>query len=257
MRIWFTKNNSKDITPENETDQRNISAKLPTRSLSLNAFNARSKVFSQTVKSMKARRSYNYTTLDYLYNLWWCLKSKKFCNNKPMSLYNRYQLFKKGSKLFINELDIVNYARSLRKLKMLVHSLMDDHEKFLSFYQHSNTIDLDWTDSDSDFEIQKIPKMFSKYTLENDEYQKRIDKFIQSYSTTPITAKDYRLMNGVYNKKFLNDKELEIMEINLEDAEKGNNISTKTKGSTQKWMTQEKDLKGIHYSLSHNTKALI
>ena len=42
----------------------------------------------------------------------------------------------KGLKKYIQEFDAEYYAKSLRELKMLVSSLMDDSERFMSAYQH-------------------------------------------------------------------------------------------------------------------------
>ena len=66
--------------------------------------------------------------------------------------------------MFAQEFDAVYFARSLRNLKMLVSSLMDDSERFLSVYQQFNAINLSSWDSDSDSSDDphnKIPKLLS------------------------------------------------------------------------------------------------
>ena len=63
-------------------------------------------------------------------------------NKSNFSLYNRHRLYLKGAEKFNQETDFVYYARSLRLLKMLVSSLMDDSEKYLSVYQHQNCLRL-------------------------------------------------------------------------------------------------------------------
>ena len=50
--------------------------------------------------------------------------------------------FKKGEEMFAKELDIVEFARTQRRLKMLMHSLMDESERFLAPYQKLNAISL-------------------------------------------------------------------------------------------------------------------
>ena len=76
------------------------------------------------------------------YNLfcWW--KSQKFFNKTDYSLYNRHKLYLQGVEKFHNEIDVLNYTKSLRLLKILLSSLMDDSEKFMSTYQHQNWIKL-------------------------------------------------------------------------------------------------------------------
>ena len=72
--------------------------------------------------------------------------------------------FKKGEKMFTKEFDVVEFARTQRKLKMLMHSLMDESERFLAPYQKLNAISLlsDSNVSESDDPVYtKIPKLLS------------------------------------------------------------------------------------------------
>ena len=66
--------------------------------------------------------------------------------------------------MFTKELDIVEFIRTQRKLKMLMHSLMDESERFLAPYQKLNAIsllsDFDSNNSD-DPAYSKIPKLLS------------------------------------------------------------------------------------------------
>ena len=56
--------------------------------------------------------------------------------------------FKKGEEMFAKEFDVVEFTRTQRRLKMLMHSLMDESERFLAPYQKLNAISL-LSDSDS------------------------------------------------------------------------------------------------------------
>ena len=73
--------------------------------------------------------------------------------------------FKKGEDKFSEELDVVSFTRSQRELKMLMHSMMNEHQRFLAPYQKLNAISL-LSDSESnnsdDLAFSKIPKMLSK-----------------------------------------------------------------------------------------------
>ena len=76
--------------------------------------------------------------------------------------------FKKGEEMLNKELDIVEFARTQRKLKMLTNSLMDESERFLAPYQKLNAICL-LSDSDKnendDPDYAKIPKLLSNKNL--------------------------------------------------------------------------------------------
>ena len=85
-------------------------------------------------------------------------------------------------KKYVEEFDAVYFAKSLRNLKMLVASLMDDSERFLSTYQQFNVIKLvpDSNSSDSSASPQKkLPKLLlskkSRY-----KHEKWIDDFMVS-----------------------------------------------------------------------------
>jgi hypothetical protein len=88
-----------------------------------------------------------------------------------MNLKNRYKLFQKGEEKYLKELDVEYFATTMRKVHMLISSLMDDKQRFLSNYQHLNFINLEdssGSSSDSDFEgfadkhFKKVPKILSK-----------------------------------------------------------------------------------------------
>lgn len=92
--------------------------------------------------NMQSRRYFNYTCKDFMYCMFCCCKQWSKDKEKPYSLYNRYSLLEKGVDRFNKEFDSEYYAKSLRRLQMLMSSLMDDNERYLSFYQRTNTISL-------------------------------------------------------------------------------------------------------------------
>ena len=89
-----------------------------------------------------------------------------FCKNGFRSIHTRYKLFQKGQEKYKKELDVVEFTRNQRKLKMLMDWSMDKSEKFLAVYQKSNMISLS-TESENQSEdpaYTQIPKM-----LDNDK----------------------------------------------------------------------------------------
>ena len=129
----------------------------------------------KAIESMKSRFRFSYSIYDFAYNLLWPFKC--FGDKWRKGLFNvhqRYKLYQKGEEKFIKEFDAVEFARTQRKLKMLMHSLMDESERFLAPYQKSNTIKLiddSETDHSDDPSYLKIPKMKSDT---NDKEQHRL-----------------------------------------------------------------------------------
>ena len=128
---------------------------------------------------MKRRYKYSYNVFDYIYNLAWPLPLIPWRKRHLLSLYNRYRLLKKGEDMYIKEFDAVYFAWSLKNLKMLVASLMDDSERFLSTYQHFNAITLasdSNSSNSSDDPYKKIPKLLSS-RLKRFKHEKWVDDF--------------------------------------------------------------------------------
>ena len=92
--------------------------------------------------------------------------------------------FKKGEEKYTNEFDAVEFARTQRKLKLLMNSLMDENKRFLAPYQKLNAISL-LSDSDSNNSdnsaYSKIPKMHSKSEIKKRHRSSINEFFVNSY----------------------------------------------------------------------------
>lgn len=152
-----------------------------------------------------------------MYNLLCCCKALSCNKNKPYGFYNRFQLLEKGLDKFSSEFDAEQYAKSIRNLKMLVSSVMDENERSLGKFQHTNTISLIKSESDeeSEGEIDKeMPKLIErKSTLAH--HRNIVDKFLLKYYTEKHTSKDYKLMNGIMTKKTLTNEDIKKMDPTL------------------------------------------
>ncbi|CAI2386664.1 unnamed protein product [Moneuplotes crassus] len=158
---------------------------------------------------MRSRIRYDWNLSDFLVNL--CsLFSCCFCR----CIKRRYELFEKGEKKFIKEFDAVYYARNMRNLNTLVTSMMDDSEKVMITYQKQNAIpaESDETSENEDENFDDVPKMFSSKILKQKHIEK-IDFFMREYSKEKWTEKDFRLLNGVFNKQQLTNQQIQKMEI--------------------------------------------
>ena len=88
-------------------------------------------------------------------------------------------IFKQGEEKFAREFDAVEFVRTQRKLKMMLHSLMDQSERFLAPYQKLNTISLNDESNDSlsnDPAYTKIPKLLSDFNSKS-KHSKIVDDF--------------------------------------------------------------------------------
>ena len=86
--------------------------------------------------------------------------------------------FKKGEETFAKEFDVVEFARTQRKLKMLMHLLMDESERFLAPYQKLNAISL-LSESDNQIEelsYKKIPNLLSN-SIQKKKHNEIVDQF--------------------------------------------------------------------------------
>lgn len=86
--------------------------------------------------SMKSRRRYNYTALDFCYNLCVCFKCKMKKKGDQLTAYDRYQMYKQSADKLNLEFDAVEFTKSQRKLKMLAESLLDKRERSLINFQY-------------------------------------------------------------------------------------------------------------------------
>ena len=125
--------------------------------------------------SMQNRCRYSYSLLDFMYNLavpFECCQKR--CRKNVSSIHARYLLFNKGDDMYIKELDVVEFVKAQHKLKMMVHSLMDESERFLAPYQKLNVISLD-SDADAsesdDPAFSRIPKLLSSNRDKQDHKQ--------------------------------------------------------------------------------------
>ena len=134
-----------------------------------------------------------------------------FHKKKPYSLYNRYKLYEKGLEKYTNEFDAEYYAKSLRLLKVLIASTLDDSERYMAVYQHCNSLSLAKSNSETDSEneaIKKMPGYLSNNKNDIDHYHNTIDKFLQGYFKEKHTPKDLKMIKGAFTRKKLKNDQL-------------------------------------------------
>ena len=102
-----------------------------------------------------------------------------------MHIKNRYKLFKIGEDKFTKEFDAEYFARTMRKVHMLLTATMDEHERHLTSYQQYNAIRLDNKrlneesdeDGDPDYEHKIIPKL-GKESENEFAHNRKVAKFM-------------------------------------------------------------------------------
>ena len=133
-------------------------------------------------------------------------------------------MYQQGVDKFAQEIDVISYTKSLRLLKTLLSSLMDDSEKYLSIYQHQNCLklfDKGMNEDDAPEDIQIPHLMSNSGTIES--HQNQVNRFFRSYMEEKLTAKDFRLLKGVFSNEDLNNNELGM--IKYEERKAGDEMS--------------------------------
>ena len=101
---------------------------------------------------------------------------------------------------------------------------MDDSEKYLSIYQHQNCLklfDKGMSEDDAPEDIQIPNLMSNSETVES--HQKEVNRFFRSYMEEKLTAKDFRLLKGVFSNEDLDNNELDLIE--YEERKAGDEMS--------------------------------
>lgn len=140
---------------------------------------------------------------------------------KQLSYYNRFKLYENGLDKFTQEFDAYYYAQSLRNLRVMISSLMDDSERFMAMYQHRNTIThlSEESGSESDHDATShMPKLLNKEKSKLDEHMANIDKFCKSYFSEEHSSKDFKLLKGAFTSKPLHNRELMHLAPTKEDS---------------------------------------
>lgn len=130
--------------------------------------------------------------------------------NRPYGVYNRYKLYEQGIDKFTKEFDAEYYSKSLRNLKILVASLMDNNERFISSFQQYNALSLQNIDCESDSEDEATKDM-PKYLHKEDhaeQHHENIIEFLKNYLQEEHSAKDLKLLKGTYTRKNFENHEL-------------------------------------------------
>lgn len=167
---------------------------------------------------MKRRVRYDWKITDFVFNFFRFLSLSCYCcmrNKTSLHLRNRLKLFDKGETKFIKEFDAMHYARTMRNLATLVTSMIDENEQFMIKYQKSNALSLlsDTTSSFSDDNFESIPKAFARknrkkiHKAKIHDFMVRFKFYLKNeYSKEKWSGRDYRLLNGVFNKQRLTRK---------------------------------------------------
>ena len=134
-----------------------------------------------------------------------------FNKKRPYGLYNRYKLHEKGLEKFTKEFDAEYFAKSLRLLKVLLASTLDDSERFMTVYQHCNSLSLAKSDSETDSEneaLKDMPGYLCKKQEDVDQHRDNIRKFLQAYFKERHTPKDLKMLKGAFTKQKLKNDQL-------------------------------------------------
>jgi len=130
---------------------------------------------------------------------------------------------RKGEQKYMKEFDAEYFARTMRKVNVLIATTMDDKKRFLTNFQQFNVI---WPDdnisSSSDDEREdQYDKQFKKVPKLNDKrkkiakYENKVDEFMvrqlqwqfqDKYWCTEMDYGDLKLISGVYTQNSITGK---------------------------------------------------
>ncbi|CAI2381127.1 unnamed protein product [Moneuplotes crassus] len=163
-------------------------------------------------KRMRKKARYQWKFTDFFYDfISWVPFCICFCcrKNEGLNIKRRNKLFSKGADKFINEFDAVHFAKSMREVKTLLASIMDEDERFMIPFQKCNSIPMN-TDSEESSEedaYKEVPKLFAR-SNETMLHISRVDDFMEQYLKRNWYEKDYRLINGVISTTTLKDSQI-------------------------------------------------
>lgn len=117
----------------------------------------------KALKAIQRRFKYNWKISDFIYNGFGALKFLFCCVNKKnnFNIKNRLELYKEGENKLTEELDAVQFIKSIRNLTTLVSSLLDDSEKTMVQYQKSHVLEID-KEIEEETPQERKPNLFSK-----------------------------------------------------------------------------------------------
>lgn len=137
-----------------------------------------------TLTKMKNRFKYQWKFSDFAFSfIAPCMKLCKKEENKRLTFMKRHGLYEKGEEKFVKEFDAINFARSMRVLRTLVSSMMDDSERVLTVYQKNHSIPVISEDSSSHSErdYDEVPELYTNQLRKNDHIEK-VNRFMVSLS---------------------------------------------------------------------------
>ena len=119
-------------------------------------------ILKRAIEVVKNRKLYSYSFCDLIYNLFWPIKWITFrlkCWNKYK---NRHLLLQKGSEKYTQEMDLVSFIKSVRRVEMLINSQLSERQKFFEQFQHSHVISLNSSSEDLSKSKSFISQLDSK-----------------------------------------------------------------------------------------------
>ena len=134
---------------------------------------------------IKKRRKFIYSFKDIIWELFW-LKKWKLKSESWKNMQTRSKIFDEGIKMHHSELDYAYILKSIRELKALVNSILDqDQQLMLQFHQTKLLDPYNWISKEFGYspssQIQ-IPNERWNMNSINEFERKVSENFIQSFS---------------------------------------------------------------------------
>ena len=158
-------------------------------------------------ENIASSRKFNYSTKDMLWELFWLHKCKS--SNKSWQKMNlKIKIFNEGVKTFNNEMDYANIIKSIRELRALTKSILDQDQQAISQFHQTQLID------PKDSAMHDLNRdLFSKIEIPNEkwsqsqiiEFEKQVNEILKKPENRwQISNQDVLMVQRLFYIKIFN-----------------------------------------------------
>ncbi|CAI2360554.1 unnamed protein product [Moneuplotes crassus] len=146
------------------------------------------------IEKLAQRRRYNYSPLDWLYEIFCCCKTRKLCRRK----YENAQHFSKGSDKYDLDLDVVNIISNIHQSNTMWKAIFDENQRALGLYSNDRSVGC--IDVSIRSPLKNIKGLRCTNLLEDND---AICKLVQNLNKSGISQIDLGLIDQIGSSKIL------------------------------------------------------
>ncbi|CDW84258.1 UNKNOWN [Stylonychia lemnae] len=163
---------------------------------------------NQILADLINRRRFRYTSKDILTYLFQCLCLRKTRTLRENNVYKNHYLFMKAQDKLDQELDVITLLRSLRKLRLMNSTLLNQKNRMIMRFQRKNLVETQSSSSDSDDnKNDTLKQMENQNPMVRLMVYGKLKKMMMSYANQKLHTIDRNLIRGIYLRKIKDFKE--------------------------------------------------